>query len=143
MPEHKTSERRLSALDKRIKALELKREGKGYREIAKEVGYRGPSGAHQAVMTALQETLQEPADALRRVESDRLDWLWREVVDRMPKDHLWAVDRALKIMERRASLFGLDQAPERDWGGAGASFLAGVETGTQMQAEDMSSQASE
>lgn len=58
----------------------------------------------------------------------------------------WRVEKLYYIYEglrQEAELLGLKLEPERDWGGAGASFLAGVETGTQMQAEDMSSQASE
>ena len=114
MPESKTSERRLSAAEKRVKALELRREGKTFQQIADALGYRSKTSAYDQVMKGLNDTMQEPADALRRLESERLDWLWREVENRMDIDHLWAVDRALKIMERRASLFGLDKQATQD-----------------------------
>lgn len=138
MPEHRASERRISAAEKRVKALELRRAGKGYREIAQELGWRSPSSAHDHVMKALHETMQEPADALRKVESERLDWMWRKVVERMDKDHLWAVDRGIKLMERRAALFGLDAVPEKDFSREAEAFLSGVHTVKEMQAEDLS-----
>lgn len=138
MGEQRASKRRLSALDKRVKALELKREGKTYREIARIIGWKTPSAAHSAVMKGLRETVQEPADALRKIEGDRIDWMWRKVVERIDIDHLWAVDRGIKLMDRRAALFGLDTVPEKDWGSEAGSFLAGVQTGVQMQTEDLS-----
>ncbi len=123
MPERKASERQLSAAEKRVKALEYKRAGKNYREIARLVGWRSPASAHDAVMKALRETMQEPADELRQVEGDRLDWLWRKVVERIEVDHLWAVDRALKIMERRAALLGLDTSGADDPTAAAQRYL--------------------
>ena len=59
-------------------------------------------------MAALKATLQEPADELRTLELERLDRLLLGVWGQAAKGNQGAVDRALKIMERRARLLGLD-----------------------------------
>jgi transposase-like protein len=130
----------MSYADKKRRALELRRDGLTYWDIAHEIGWKSHNSAHKAVKQALQETLQEPADELRILEAERLNKLYEFTIQRIDKDNLWAVDRALKIMERRAGLLGLDKPPERDWDSLGNSFLAGVEAGIQHQTEDLSAQ---
>lgn len=110
--ESKTSQRRLTATERQQQALELRRAGVGFQEIADEVGYASPSGAYKAVTTALKKTLQEPADEVRRLELERLDRLFRGVWEQATSGDTSALDRALKIMNRRAELLGLD-APEK------------------------------
>ena len=78
MSESKTSERRLEAIEKQRKALELRKAGVGYVAIAKQLGYAGPSSSFKAVNSALKRTLQEPADEVRRLELERLDALLSE-----------------------------------------------------------------
>jgi hypothetical protein len=100
------------AHERHLRALELRKAGATYRVIAEQLGYADPKGAHKAVASALKATLREPAAELRELELTRLDAmllaLWPEVSAGGEK----AVDRALKIMERRARLLGLD-APTR------------------------------
>jgi hypothetical protein len=59
-------------------------------------------------MAALKATLQEPADELRKMELERLDRLLLAVWGQAAKGNQGGIDRALKIMERRAKLLGLD-----------------------------------
>jgi hypothetical protein len=107
-----TSEKRLTAVERQRAALELRKAGKSYEAIAQELGYGGPSSAHNAVKAALRKTLQEPADDLRALEVARmdamLDGLWPKVLDGNPR----AVEVAIKVLERRARLLGLD-APQK------------------------------
>ncbi|MDP9371647.1 MAG: hypothetical protein M3Q71_13145 [Chloroflexota bacterium] len=117
-PETIASENRLSATDKQRRALELRKAGVGYVKIAEELGYGGPSGAHNAVMTALQKTLREPADELRTMELERLDRMQAALWPQVQNGHLGAIDRVLWIMERRAHLLGLDAPKERRHTGA-------------------------
>ena len=109
--------KRVAAQDRMLRALELRKEGMGYREIAAKVGYAGPAGAFQAVETALRETLREPADAVRQLEAERLDAMTAILWPLAAKGNLAAVDRLLRVMERRARLLGLDRpvlAPSMD-----------------------------
>jgi hypothetical protein len=104
--EPKTSKRRIEAVDKQRKAVELRKSGASYERIAEEIGYSSKSGAFKAVAVALLKTLQEPADGLRRLEVERLDDILEKMWDKRDKP-IYA-DRILKVMERRAKLLGLD-----------------------------------
>ena len=111
-----------------------------YQQIADELGFNDKGNAWHAVERALVATCQEPADAVRKLELERLDNLARTVQKILDRDHvtvsfgkvitaedpdtgeirplpddgpiLQAVDRMLRIQARRASLLGLD-APTR------------------------------
>jgi hypothetical protein len=101
--------RQVRAHERHLQALELRKAGVTYEVIAGQLGYANASGARKAVVSALKATLREPAAELRELELARLDAmllpLWRPVQAGDEK----AVDRALRIMERRARLLGLDR----------------------------------
>lgn len=94
------------------KAIDLRRTGLTYDQIAERLGYASRSGAYDAVMGGLRATLKEPADELRALESERLDALLAGIWEQATHGDLDCLDRALKIMARRAALLGLD-APAR------------------------------
>jgi hypothetical protein len=104
-----TSRRRLKAHERQIQALELRLAGVGFRQIASTLGYKSPSGAHDAVMTALDKTLQEPSDRVRKVELERLDRLLSKVYPIARTGSLDHITVCLDILTRRARLLGLDQ----------------------------------
>jgi hypothetical protein len=108
MAESKTSVNRLNAAERQLEALELRRRGRGFQQIADELGYRGASGAYQAVMAGLKLTLQEPSDEVRSLEVERLDRLIEGIWDKAVGGDEKAIDRVLGIMERRAKYLGLD-----------------------------------
>lgn len=114
MSESKASRRKAAAVLKQQQALELRKAGYTFEVIADRLGYAGPAGSYKAVTTALRNTIQQPADEVRRLELERLDrmqaGLWNEAI----KGRWLAVDRVLKIMERRASLLGLDAPAQMD-----------------------------
>lgn len=114
-------DRRLAAHQRQLRALELRLAGVTYQQIADELAYAGRQGAYKAVESALKLTLQEPAEALRRLSSERLDRatlaIWRAV----SAGDLRAIETMLRIEARRARLLGLD-APAR-------SELSGPEGG--------------
>jgi hypothetical protein len=107
-PNTRTARRNLEAAEKQAQALQLRKAGASYDTIAEHLGYRGKQGAHKAVMAALRNSVREPAEEYKRLELERLDVaqvaLWRQV----QAGNLGAIDRLLKIMERRARLLGLD-----------------------------------
>lgn len=102
----------LKAVDRQIQALKLRQAGVSYEEIAKVLGYKGPSGAFQAVKSAMKKTLQEPAAELRMLELGRLDEALKAIWTKVKKGDLFAIDRYLKISERRSRLLGLDARQE-------------------------------
>ncbi len=103
-----------AVLQREREALELRRAGVIYDVIANRLGYRNKGSAYKVVQRALTRTLQEPAAELRLLEVDRLDRLqtalWREAMN----GSVAAVDRILRIAERRARLLGLDAATPVD-----------------------------
>jgi hypothetical protein len=115
--ESKSSPRRIAATERQRKALELRKAGASYDQIAKQLGYRGRSGAHKSVMAALKKTLKEPAESVRKLELARLDEMLLALWPQVKVGNHGAIDRALKIMQRRAALQGLDEPKQVtfDW----------------------------
>jgi hypothetical protein len=113
-------------------AARLRVRGLTYRQIADDLGFAGPGKAYEAVKRVLADTVAEAADDLRAVELERLDRMYQAALKVMEADHfavshgkviyldgdskpladsgpaLAAMDRLLKIQERRAKLLGLD-----------------------------------
>jgi hypothetical protein len=125
---------RIDAAERDAKALELRKDGLTYTQIAERLGI-SRSTAHKHVTRGLHRTRQEPADELRRLEAERLNQLWAEAMAVLRRRHvlvqsgkvvkdddgqpitddgplLQATTTLLRVMERRARLLGLD-APAR------------------------------
>jgi sigma-70-like protein len=118
-------------------AVALRAQGHSYRDIAAVLDV-SVSNAYQAVQRALRAIIEEPASELRALELERLDELTREAQAVMRRDHLavsngkvvtydgapviddqpvlGAIDRLVKISERRAKLLGLDAKDAHDMG---------------------------
>ena len=97
--------------ERRTQAVHLRREGLTLREVADRLGVSVYT-AWNDIQTAVRDIPKEEADLLRQQEADRLDNLQRAVWDDAIAGDLHAVDRVLKIIERRCRLLGLD-APAR------------------------------
>ncbi|MET9701693.1 hypothetical protein [Streptomyces griseus] len=122
--------RSLTTAERDAQAAELRSKGWTYRRIAAELGWKQGADAYNAVQRVLKETVREAGDEVRALELERLDRLEaaaNEVLERehvtvsngrvivlnetpLPDDGpvLAAIDRLLKIQERRARLLGLD-----------------------------------
>src|SRR4051812_37300474 len=96
---------------RRIRALELRKTGGSYREIARQLGVDVHT-AHADVgaeLAALRETTVGRAEELRDLELQRFDemtaGLWPQVRAGSPPH----VTAAVRVAERRARLLGLDE----------------------------------
>lgn len=105
----KTSQHQLKAEDRQIRALELRKAGVSLRQIAEELGYASPSGAHEAVMAALDKARVEPAQELRDLMSARLDEMLAVAYENALQGDTDSMMAVLRIEERRARLFGIDR----------------------------------
>jgi hypothetical protein len=116
MVESSTSVRRLTANERGMQALELRKAGVNFPTIAKQLGYQHASGAYEAVRAALKRTETPPADEMRVLACERLDRIlfavWKRALDINDPQQLDCIDRVLKIEQRRAKLLGLD-APDK------------------------------
>lgn len=115
-----TAQRRIEAKERALKALELRKKGVRYEQIAQQLGYSHRGSAHKAVMKELKllakECLEEAAQ-VRDLELQRLDDLflaaWKAIADGSES----AIDRALRVSESRRKLMGLDAAEKVDVNG--------------------------
>lgn len=95
-------------------ALEMRKAGATYAHIAQVLNIT-ETAARKAVLRALarlNEKVSESAEEVRRLELERLDALLAALWGKAQAGDGAAIDRVLRIMERRARLLGLD-APER------------------------------
>lgn len=119
-------------VERDARAVEHRRNGLTYRQIAAALGFSSMASAYDAVQRGLTDTVAETNDEVRRLELDRLDHLARAALKVLAKPHLVvsqgrvakhpetgeplidsgpvlsAIDRLLNIQARRAKLLGLD-----------------------------------
>jgi hypothetical protein len=110
----KTSPTRAKAIKARETALDLRRAGLSFERIGERMGV-GKVRAHQLVTEAMEHTRQTiaaGADELRAEEIARLDGMLEKLWPKARRGEVAAVDRVLKIGERRAKLLGIE-APVR------------------------------
>lgn len=110
----KTSPETAAAKMKAAKALELRMEGKTFEAIAEELGYAGKQGAYDAVRRSLEAITREPAEALLKLDLERLDAMWGIHYLNAQAGDVQALAACMKIMERRAKLLGLDAPVKTD-----------------------------
>ena len=116
----KTAPGKLRAQQKAQRALDLRLAGKSFDAIAKALGYASRSGAFMAVDELIKARVAdatEGADELRRLELERLDVMAAGLWPSASKGNPAAVDRMLKIQERRAKLLGLDAPAKQEVSG--------------------------
>lgn len=107
-------EKREATKQKERDALELRTAGYGWQEIADELKYTNASGAWKAVDRLLAKVIREPAEQLIALELRRLDDMLQAIYSLILAGNLGAIDRGLKIQERRAKLLGLDRPMKFD-----------------------------
>lgn len=90
------------------RALELRLTGMSHRAIADALGVSDHTTIGKRVNTALKEITREPAEAVRDMELERLDRMLVAIWDKVADGDVTALDRALKIQDRRAKYLGLD-----------------------------------
>ncbi len=115
-------------------AVQLRSRGRTYQQISDELGYGHSSNARRAVKKALEGIIVDAREDFIKLQLDELDMMTRSVIEVLETKHyvvsegrivyrgdkellddspvLQAVDRLLKISDRRAKLLGLD-APKR------------------------------
>jgi transposase len=102
------SKKALATADRHAHWLQLRKDGKTYREIGEVEGV-SHSTVQEAVVRRLRETVAEPANELRTLELMRLDEQRERLLKIVEKKaNLFAENVLLKLSERRAKLTGLD-----------------------------------
>lgn len=92
------------------KALDLRKAGASYRKIAKAMDC-SVAQSHKLVARAMKrlvERCSDGAEKVRVLELERLDDMLMGLWPNANRGNAQAVEKVLKIMERRAKLLGLD-----------------------------------
>lgn len=114
----KKDARSLLRVERQRQILELRKGGASYDQIAKATGLAGRSSARREFQLALQKVIEEPAKEVLALELSRLDSLVLALWQQAKTGNVAAIDRVLKIMERRASYLGLDAPKKTELSGA-------------------------
>ena len=115
-----TSKKSVLAEERRVKCLEYRKAGLSYREIGQRLNIQH-SAAYKHVKKALsrlREDVHEQAEDLRTLEMERADKLFFLAYKAALNGDLSAIDKAIRVMERRAKLCGLDEATRTEISGS-------------------------
>lgn len=102
------------AEERQARALELRMAGATYDAIAKAVRYASRSGAYKAVQAALREGRLDDADVAVETELARLDAMLTGLWPKARRGDVQAVDRVLRIGERRSALLSIASRASTD-----------------------------
>lgn len=95
--------------ERQQRALELRRDGHTYDQIADELGYSDRGGAFRAVQQALRRAVAPAAKQLRDREGQRLELLWHDAYELVQaSSDVKAILACVRISESLRRLYGLD-----------------------------------
>ena len=109
-PNSPTRPKMTVSAERRVQALELRKAGYTFPQIAAALEI-STQAAYKHVVKALEvihNEISEKTEELRTLEVERIDTLYMVMYKKAEKGDYNAVDRCIKLMERRAKLLGLD-----------------------------------
>lgn len=114
LPNQQTQPAKIKASEMATRALELRKSGAAFAQIAQAVGYADESGARGAVKRLLNKHETETVDEYRKLEIMRLDAAELAIASQIKAGNFGAIDRLIKIINERAKLLGLYAAEKRE-----------------------------
>lgn len=100
--------------ERRAEALRLRRMGRTYAEVADTLGYSSPQSASKDVSRALAKVVHEEGHALLALERERTETLLAITWPLAEAGDTRAIREAVRILERRARMLGLDKVSAAD-----------------------------
>ncbi len=100
--------RSLETAERDAQACRLRSAGLTYAKIAEQLGFASAGNAYGAVIRALRDVVEESVEQLRTLEVMWLDRLQAAIWPAALAGDLKAVDRVVRIVDRRCKLLGLD-----------------------------------
>ncbi|MBA8886149.1 hypothetical protein FHW12_000340 [Dokdonella fugitiva] len=107
-----TAPETIACRERNAKALQLRKEGMNFEDIARECGFTSRQRAHEAVTAEIKRITREPAEDVLVLELERLDAMFTTPYLNAQAGDLNAINACLRIMDRRAALLGID-APKK------------------------------
>lgn len=130
----------VSAKERLALAINLRMTGMSYQQIADQVGYGSRSACRTAVVTALEETVNESAAEYRRVQTSRYEQLmmthWGKAIDPKNDGNIGATHVVLSIMDKINAINGINAPIDvnvQHSGGATVILYAGGSKDDYMQ----------
>lgn len=114
----KTSPEKIKLQELKKEALELRRDGYTYQQIAEFMQEDHddirvyPQKVEKWVKAALKEIIKESAQEVLSLELERLDMLFQQAFTNAQNGDVQSLNACLQIMNRRARYLGIDQ-PEK------------------------------
>ena len=106
--ESSMSPRRINAVEKQRRAVELRLAGRTWQEIADALGYSSHTSAIDAVKTALRKTLDEPSAEFRQLTLERLTKILQVQWPNMLRGEVQAAKICLQAIGDMRQLMGVD-----------------------------------
>lgn len=105
---------RILTQEKRRQALEFRKAGVPYHEIATRLGYYDASAARKAVMAAFGDVIQEPVQELKTLQVERLNHMLLMLWGKVQNGDERAIETTLRIMDKIDKLNGTEAASQVD-----------------------------
>ncbi|MFE9742990.1 hypothetical protein [Streptomyces sp. NPDC006477] len=100
------TEQLIKTRERQAQALELKKAGATYEEIAKALGYTHRSSARQAVKAAIDRIGLEPAKEVVTMDLMRLDEMQKRLTAAMRAGDISVIGMLMNVMRERRALVG-------------------------------------
>lgn len=101
-----TAPSRLYARERALKAMELRKAGVSYPEIADTLGYATPAGARNAVVRLMEAIPKDQTIDLREVQIERLNHMLKVLWPKINAGNEGAINTGLRIMAQIDGLTG-------------------------------------
>ncbi len=105
----KRDAKKIGRADLARKVLELRKAGASHDQIATQLGLANRSVSWKLFSAALREIIREPAQDVLTLELNRLDAMLLGCWTKAKSGDTQAIDRVIRIMDRRTAYLGLDQ----------------------------------
>lgn len=128
------SPERIDVDRRRKEMLDLRVQGYSLRAIGEKLGMHHSTVA-EAIAAELDALTREPAEQLRTVELERMDAMLVALWPKVAGGDANTIDTALRVMQRRAKLLGLDAPSKQEHTGKDGAELFGKDTRTMSLAE--------
>jgi hypothetical protein len=103
-----TSPKEIERHEKIAEAMHYRRSGYSYPAMAKALKINQAT-AYRLVLRGMRAIIQQPTEDVLQLELARIDEMLTGVYARAVKGDLRAIDRVLRLQERRARFLGLDK----------------------------------
>ncbi len=110
--QNETNQRTVLAREREERAVDLRIAGKSYPQIGVEIGV-STTAAYNMVKRVLDKMIKrtsENAEQVVKIEIERINRLIAAIWGKAIGGDMAAIDRVVKLMERKAKLLGLDSS---------------------------------